>query len=272
MTVAAADLHDEVVVPALSELRERRRRRRLGEWNVIDALYRAYVAGIGGLLGVTFLSGLIGDARLSPADLERARVSGPAAVGAVVAVVLAVALRSGARGGPLAVEAAEVRWVLLAPVDRDVALRRPALRQMRFAAFAGVVTGAVVGLLAYRRLVGSPAEWVVSGAALGGATAVAGTGVAMIVSGRRIGRAAATAAAAVLVGWSAADLVTSLTTSPASLAGRAALWPLGPSGPHLRLGLGVAAATLLVAWLGGRWIGGLSLEAAERRGRLVCHL
>ncbi|MBW3651818.1 MAG: hypothetical protein KY458_14730, partial [Actinobacteria bacterium] len=279
MTVAVPDLHDEVVVPALAELRERRRRRRLDQWNVIDALYRAYVAGIGGLLGVTFLSGLIGDDPLSAADLQWVRSSGPAAVGAVVAVVLVLALRSGARGGPLALEAAEVRWVLLAPVDRDVALRRPALRQFRFAAFVGLVTGSVVGLLAYRRLVGPAGQWVAAGAALGALTAVAGTAVAMIASGRRLGRARASMAGAGLVVWSAVDLALGRATSPASVAGRAALWPLeasarsGGPGPDAAVSaLAAVAATVLLAWLAIRWIGGISLEAAERRGRLVSHL
>ncbi|MDP9442081.1 MAG: hypothetical protein M3P34_07890, partial [Actinomycetota bacterium] len=93
MTAAAPDLHDEVVVPALAELRETRRRRRLGQWNVIDALYRAYLAAIAGSVGITFLSGLVGDEPLSPAGLRRVAEVGPAAVGAVVAAVLALALR-----------------------------------------------------------------------------------------------------------------------------------------------------------------------------------
>lgn len=272
------DLHDDVVVPALAELRETRRRRRIGEWHVFDALYRAYVAAIGGSLGITFLSGLIGDEPLSPADLRRVAEVGPAVVGSVVAVVLALALRSGARGGPLALEAAEVRWVLLAPVDRDVALRRPALRQLRFASFAGMVTGAVVGLLAYRRLTGPPVEWVLSGAGLGAGAAVAGTGLAMVASGRRLRPGQATAGAAALLAWSTADLAASRVTSPASLAGRAALWPLGPSGPSVEgVVFGVSASVavagaLLLAGLGLRWVGGMSLEAAERRGRLVTHL
>lgn len=275
MTSAGPDLHDELVLPALAELRETRRRRRLGQWNVIDALYRAYVAAIAGSVGVTLLSGVIGDEPLSPAGLQRVGRVGPAAVGAVVAVVLALALRSGARGGPLALEAADVRWVLLAPVDRDVALRPPALRQLRFASFAGAVTGSVVGLLAYRRMSGAPVGWVLSGAALGAGTAVAGTGLAMVASGRRVRPPLAAGAGAAILLWSVIDLATTGATSPASVAGRAALWPLGPAGATgTSVGLGVASAAgaLLLAWLGLRWIGGMSLEAAERRGRLVAHL
>ena len=54
---------------------------------------------------------------------------------------IALGLRSGSRGGPLALERAEVRHVLLAPVDRTTALRAPAIRQLRFLAFVGMVAG-----------------------------------------------------------------------------------------------------------------------------------
>ena len=67
-------------------------------------------------------------------------------------------LRSGARGGPLAIEEAEVQYVLLAPVDRGAALRPAALRQMRIAALAGAVLGAVVGNFVFRRVPGLAAS------------------------------------------------------------------------------------------------------------------
>src|SRR5687768_17459791 len=133
------DLHDDVVVAALHDLRATRKQRRLGDWNVIDALYRAYVAAIVGGLAVTFLSGVVGDRPVVGHQLADLRVLGPASVGLAVAFAVALGLRGGARGGPLALEAAEVRYVLLAPVDRDVALRAPARRQLRFTAFVGMV-------------------------------------------------------------------------------------------------------------------------------------
>ena len=106
--------------------------------------------------------------------------AGPALVGVVAAVVAAVGLRAGSRGGPLALEKAEVRYVLLAPVDRRRALLAPALRQVRFAlvrrrgrrcdrrsaggpappgtllpwAASGAVAGALIGLLD-----SAPATW-----------------------------------------------------------------------------------------------------------------
>ena len=70
-----------------------------------------------------------------------ARATGPGWIGVAAAFALALGLRSGSRGGPLALERAEVRHVLLAPVDRTTALRAPAIRQLRFLAFVGLVVG-----------------------------------------------------------------------------------------------------------------------------------
>ena len=61
----------------------------------------------------------------------------------VAAFAVALGLRSGSRGGPLALERADVRHVLLAPVDRTTALRAPAIRQLRFLGFVGIVAGGI---------------------------------------------------------------------------------------------------------------------------------
>jgi hypothetical protein len=262
------DLHDEVVVAALRELRQLRKSRRLQEWYVSDALYRAYLAAILGGVAVTMLSGVVGDERIDGTALHDVRLHGPAALGLVVAFAIALGLRSGARGGPLALEAADVRYVLLAPVDRDVALREPARRQVRSTAFIGMVGGAAVGLLAYRRLPGDPVPWIASGAAVGTAAAVAMTGAGMMASGRRIGRTLASALGALLLAWSAADLFADTSTSPLTYLGRLGLWPL----EHDPLALVALVPVAILAVLGLRMVGGLSLEAAERRGRLVSHL
>lgn len=272
MTAAAPahddDLHDEVIVTALKELRQHRKSRRLQDWNVIDALYRAYLAAILGSVAVTMLSGVVGDVRLRGTALEDVRRNGPAALGLVIAFAIALGLRSGARGGPLALEAADVRYVLLAPVDRDVALREPARRQLRSTAFVGMVGGAVVGLLAYRRFPGDPVPWIASGAAVGTAAAVAMTGAGMTASGRRIGRTTASIIAVAVLAWSAVDLFGGTETSPLTYLGRLGLWPL----EHDPLSLVALLPVVALALAGLRMVGGLSLEAAERRGRLVSHL
>ncbi len=96
-------------------------------------------------------------------------------LGVFTAVVVAIGLRSGARGGPLALERAEVRHVLLAPVDRTVALRGPAdppaavprvrrHRRRRRGRAAGRRPGSST----------TPGKWMVAGAAYAVATVAAG--------------------------------------------------------------------------------------------------
>ena len=65
------------------------------------------------------------------------------------------------RGGPLAIEDADVRHVLLSPVDRRRALMRPAFQRARSSAFARRARRGIAGQLAGRRLPGSDASWVV---------------------------------------------------------------------------------------------------------------
>lgn len=268
MTAPAIDLHDEVVVEALRELRQHRKSRRLQDWNFIDALYRAYVAAIVGGLGVTMLSGVVGDDRITGGLLVDVRRIGPAVVGLVVAFAIALGLRSGSRGGPLALEAADVRYVLLAPLDRDVALREPARRQLRSTAFLGMVVGAVVGLLAYRRFPGNPLVWIAGGSLVGTAAAAAMTGAGMVACGLRAGRTVASVVGAAVLAWSVADVALGLATSPLTYLGRLALWPIEED----PLAVGAIVPVLLLAVAGLRMVGGMSLESAERRGRLVSHL
>ncbi len=130
-----------------------RRKKRLADVHWVDAIYRAYLAGL--IAGAVILGGasIAGDepTRIAPGDIEDAA----ALLGVIVAAVLFVGLRSGSRGGPLALEAADVRHVLMSPVDRLTALRGPALRQLRFLAFGALVAGATAGHLADRRLEGN---------------------------------------------------------------------------------------------------------------------
>src|SRR3954469_16678672 len=121
--------------PVLADLRRTRRSNRVAEIDWVDALYRAYLTGIALVVGVVALSGTVGDDELRPSQVARVLADGPAVIGLVLAVAVAIGVRSGGRGGPLALEAAEVRHVLLAPIPRAEALRLPALRQLRFAAF-----------------------------------------------------------------------------------------------------------------------------------------
>ena len=122
----------------LSDLRSARRRRRIADFDPFEALYRAYLTGITLAVAVLVLSALTGDGKVSAAEAARITHHGGPFVGVAVALAFAVGLRSGGRGGPLVIEAADVRHVLLAPVDRSLALRGPAVRQLRFACLPSV--------------------------------------------------------------------------------------------------------------------------------------
>src|SRR3954452_23013638 len=138
----------------LADLRRARRRHRTADIDVFEALYRSYLTAILAGVALLLLSGITADERLGKAAVDHVRDRAPAVVGMAAALAVAIGLRSGGRGGPLVIEAADVRHVLLSPVDRGLALRGPAIRQLRFAAFGGAVVGAVGGLLAFRRLPG----------------------------------------------------------------------------------------------------------------------
>ncbi len=249
----------------LAELRNAERRRRIADFDVFEALYRVYITGLVAGVSLWVLSGLVGDTRVGTTTAARVASDGPQLVGCVVALALAVGLRTGGRGGPLVIEAADVRHVLLAPVDRATALRGPALRLLRFGAAAGAGLGAVVGLLAFRRLQGPAAEWVGCGALVGLLTVDAALGAAMLAAGRRLGRVVAGAAALGVLAWSAADVAVGRATSPASLLGELALLPLRWR-PDAFGGVAVAAVVVL---LGVVSVGGTSIEASERRARLA---
>jgi hypothetical protein len=248
----------------LKDLRSARRRQRIADFDPFEALYRAYLTGITLSLAVLFLSGVTGDTKIGGSDLNAVRLDGGAWVGLAVALAFAVGLRSGGRGGPLVVEAADVRHILLAPVDRSVALRGPAIRQLRFLLLVGATTGAIAGLLALRRFPGGPG-WVGAGAAAGVLAVAGGFGLALVVSGRRLGRWVGGILAILVLAWSGADVAWHRVTSPATMLGRLALWPLAVHPVDL-----VGAVVALAALALGLWsVGGTSLEASERRAGLV---
>jgi len=211
---------------------------------------------------------MVGDNPLTVAQVDQVLADGPAWIGVVAAVVLAVGLRSGSRGGPLALERAEVRHVLLAPVDRTAALRAPAIRQLRFLAFVGIVAGAVTGQLATHRLDGPAAAWVATGA-LAGLTLVAlGAGTALVTGGAGFPRWTATATGLVLVAWALAHALDAVPFSPTAPFGDLVLWPLEWS----PLGLLAVVVGAVVVVVGLSLLGRTSLEDAERRSRLVGQL
>lgn len=255
---------------ALADLRSARRRKRVADIHWIDALYQVYLAALVSLFVVLLLSGWLGGDRLGPWRTSLVLRDGPDVVGVAVALAVLIGLRSGARGGPLSVEPADARHVLLAPIDRALAVRSPALHQLRFAAFVAVVVGAVGGQLAVRRLGDEPVLWVLSGAAFALTTLGLAYGAALIAGGRRLSiRVANVVGLAVLV-WAVADAadVRFVHFSPTGLVGTIPFWPL----EFEPLALIPAAIAVLLVIVGIVGLGGLSLESAERRTRLVGQL
>ena len=234
----------------------------------IDSVYKAYLAAIGAAVAIFYLSPLFGSGDAPPSLVREVTERGPGILGVCVSVLVLMGLRSGARGGPLAPEPADITFVLLAPLQRPTVLRSAAIRQARGVAFTGAVVGLVGGTIAFRRLPGSPWAWLAVGIGIGVLVALAAWGAALVASGTRLRMRTATAVGAVLVAWAAYDAIARATTSPATQLARVGLWPIEWSARGL-LGIGLAVA---VAALGFVVSGGVSIESAQRRAGLVGQL
>ncbi len=265
LVVAEADADLE---GALVDWRRFRRQKRTADIHWIDALYRAYLTAIVGLVAVVFTSSVVGDALLSTSEISRVLADGPGWLGGLAAFAVALGLRSGSRGGPLALERTEVRHVLLAPVDRTAALRAPAIRQLRFLSFVGLVVGGIAGELAARRMTGSAVAWVGTGALAGLTLVGLCVGAALVAAGTRLPRWIASAIGLALLGSAVADGVGAIGVSPTASFGDLVLAPLRF---HVAGLLPVVGAVVLLA-SGLSLLGRISLEAAERRSTLVGQL
>ena len=262
------DVEDSLGLEALGDLRRRRRRNRLRTVHWIDALYRVYLTAIVGFWVVVAAASWLPNEPLDDAGVAELAQVGPAWLGAAVAVAVGIALRSGARGGPLTLEAPTVVHELGAPIDRRAVLRTPALKQLRFALFVAVVVGGAAGILLAPRVEVHAAGLAVAGAAAGALGIALAYGAALLAAGRRLRSPVATAMAAAIVAWSLADVALTTTTSPLTLLGSLALWPVeaAPAG-LVALPLAVAAVAVGLSWLDG-----ISIEAARRRAGLVSQL
>lgn len=253
---------------ALKELRGRRRRRRLGSHEWGELAYRVYTTTLAAIVSVVFASGLIGDAKLDASATATFQSKAPAWFGLAAAVVLLAGVRSGSRGGPLALERQDVHHLLLAPIDRGFTLRRPALGIAVYSALGGaILCGLGVGLFD-QRLGGASIPWFACGALFGIALACLAVGGGFITASRLTSKYVPLAVGWVLVLWALADATGHAPTAPTTWLGRIVVWPLGFSAAALAP-LGVA---LVLPAIGLLTIGGLSVEAATRRTALVGQL
>jgi len=245
-----------------------RRRRRLGDKEWGELAYRAYTTALASIVVLVFASGLVGDSRLGPDATARLVVDGPAWFGLLSAVVLLLGVRSGSRGGPVALEAADVHHLLLAPVDRSATLRRPTVGLLAYGVLGGAVIGGLAAGLLDQRLTGAALPWFASGAIFGAATAALGLGGGLLTSSRLVPRFVPLTVAWLLVAWAVADITGYAPTAPTTYLGRVILWPLSFDAWAL-----VPVAVAAVLPLAGLVvIGGLSIEAARRRTALVGQL
>jgi hypothetical protein len=258
-------------VAAMKAMRSARRRRYVAKTDVMEVLYRVYLGAIAAVFILAFLAGALHEVPADPSSIDGIRADAPPIIGIAIAALVLAGLRAGARGGPLAIEAAEVRYTLLAPISRRTALRPAALAQLRTAVLFGAIFGAVVGNFVFRRFPGSAVEWIGSLAAFGALVPIAVLGAALVASGRRLRLGVASALGLVLVAWSGLDLALGWKGSPTTMLGDLATLPLqhGASAWLAALGAILALAVLVAGLLG---IGGLALEAAQRRAQLVAEM
>ena len=253
---------------ALSELRQTRRRNRLAEVHWIDALYRVYMVGLASVIFVLFAVSRLPDDRLTDAEALTFATEAPAWLGLLFAVAAGIGLRSGGRGGPLVLEAPVVMHELNAPVPRAEVVRAPAIKQLRFMAFCGAVVGAIIGEVAAHRVPVNPAAAIAACALSFALAGVLSSAVALAASGRRLRWWPANLLAAVLIAWSALDIVVGVTTSPFTLLAQISFWPI----VFRALALVPVVLIALVVWAGLSRIGDLSIEHALRRAGLVAQL
>lgn len=257
---------------ALRDLRTARRRRYAERIDWIEALYRIYVSVLFGAFGFTYLAGLLNDPTVTDRVVEDLAQHGPSLLGALVAVAVAAGLQMGGHGGPLAIEAPDVQHVLLAPIDRGKVLRRVALRELRTPVLIGLIVGLIVGNFAFQRLPGPAGEWFFFLGVFGAVVPLLVLASAMLASGRRLRPAVINFLGTLVIGWSLFDFLLDTRTSPATMLGELALWPLHEPGHSIMMPvLGLVTAVILLI-LGLKWLGGTSLEASRCRADLATQL
>ncbi|MCU1359379.1 MAG: hypothetical protein JWN99_668 [Ilumatobacteraceae bacterium] len=254
-------------VAAMHAMRAARKHRRLGNIEWFDAAYRVYVVALFGGGALLWLSGLVGDGPLDAQQAANVAKHGPVVLGMVAVLAFAAGLRSGSQGGPLALEAADVSHVMLAPIPRRTALMRPTIQRVRGAAFAGAAIGAIFGQMAGRRLPGSALAWFGSGALFGANAALLWVGAALLSHALRVKLTISTLIAAVFVAWQGIAIATDIP-GPADVDGSLALWGWRQH-PIDVLALVFSAALVLV---GITMVARTSLEALARRASLVAQL
>jgi hypothetical protein len=171
------------------------------------------------------------------------------------------------------VEEAEVRHVLLSPIEHAAVLRHPAIQRLRTFAFAGAIAGGTANQLLGRRITSagtSLALWALYGAIAGALLASLFVVAALLIHALAIPRWATTSIGVCILAWQGAVTFTGSSVSgPFDFIGSISRWWLnGVHGPDIVAIVVVLLITAVAVSLTGR----LSLEALSRRSSLVSQL
>lgn len=252
----------------VQELRRVRRTRRLGELEWFEVAYRAYLVALIGGGAVLWASSLVEDLELTPSEVADVSRLGPRVLGVLAAAAVALGLRSGSDGGPVALEAGDVQYLLLAPVPRRTVMTRPVVQRLRAVTFGGAVVGGIAGLLAADRMPGSAPAWTASGAGFGALVGAAFVAVAVVTHALRVPRAVATGIAGAVLAVQVAAAADWLPAGPADTIGSLALWGLRQPA----LDLAGAAVIVVLAGAAIALADRLRTEPLVRRAGLVSQL
>jgi len=258
---------------ALRDMRGQRRRHRVEAIEWFEALYRVYLAAFMGGGAILFLSSVAGDEQITGQALRDVTAYTPHVVGLVAALVVFIGLRSGANGGPIAVEEAEVRHVLLSPIEHAAVLRHPAIQRLRTFAFAGAIAGGTANQLLGRRVTSagtSLALWALYGAIAGALLASLFVVAALLIHALAIPRWATTSIGVCILAWQGVVTLTgSSIAGPFDFIGSISRWWL--NGVHVPDIVAIVVVLLITA-VAVSLTGRLSLEALSRRSSLVSQL
>lgn len=276
---AAAASTKQVGWAALSDLRKARRRHRLADVHWSDAIYRIYVFTlcVGGF--VWWVIATLGSRPLDATGLASFTRWAPVAAGGMLAATLWGGLRSGLRGGPIAMEHAELVHVLGSPLPRQRVLRYPALQQLRRGIFIGAGVGAVGGRFTSPFVPGGGVRWSLVGALFGAICGALWMAAALVASGRRLRSLPAQSGAFMLSALTVANIWYPDFPAPLSVLGRGSLVALQTSKLErthiISPALALTITFLLVFVLGMLAIvscGGINVERAQQRAALVGQL
>ncbi|MGH8995185.1 MAG: hypothetical protein ACRDYB_03995 [Acidimicrobiales bacterium] len=254
---------------AYREMRRVRRARLLGDNAArFDRFYHGYLIVFFVAFATAYLASLLHETRSTPAQLADVRSYGPGAIGLLFVVAVALGTRSGVRGGPLVVDAPDVRYILSAPLSRRWVLTPLAFRKMASWMVLGALCGTAAGVLASLRLPGTRGAWIGYGLLFGLVVGGATSGAATVVSGLRLARWPVTLAALGGVTWGCVALATGRSLAQFGWLGQLALIPFlrDPSG------LLLVAPVMAIVALGLLSAPGFSIEAAERRAGLAARV